>query len=375
MNLVTITKEHNLILKNNITEFLTPNYVYLKINENSKFKVTIKDYIHKNTNLYDMVSSPVSGNALGIKKINNQKYLVIKNDFKEKINRKTNTFRNLNKLSKEKFLKLLEEYNKELFNTLNKEYDRLIINDIDSSIYSGNYIYINLNYNKEVLDMIDYLAKILKVKESLILLKETDYTSINVLNNKIGMYPTISFKFLPDKYLISNEVILKNYLNLENNYLYLNIIKIYELYNYIVKKKNKEEKLITITGNAISNPSVILLKYGTSLKEIISSVIKIKEKDYVVFKNNVLYPVKINIDDTIIDDDIDTIFIMKKDDINEQKCINCGKCNEVCPLKINIHKLVNNKRCDISKCIKCGLCSYVCPSRININKLLEDYHE
>lgn len=375
MKLVNIKKDHSIILKNNITNFLTPNYVYLKIHDNSKISNHIKEYINKNTHLFDNVYSPISGNAIGIKKLNSQKYLVVKNDFKEKIDRNNNSYRDLNKLDKDKFLKLLDNYDENISKKIKSNFKKIIINDIDSSVYSGNFIFVNLNYDKEILDMIDYLLKVFDIKDCNLLLKETDFTSINHLNNIIGMYPLIKFKFLPDKYLISNELILKDYINLGDEYLYMDVLEIYDLYNYIVKKKNKEEKLLTITGDAIETPCVVNIKYATSLKEVVKNIVKITSKDYIVFKNNILYPKEIKIDDTVLDDDVNVIFIMKKQYIEEEKCINCGKCNEVCPVKINIHRLVNNKNCDISKCIKCGLCSYICPSRININKLIGDNDE
>ena len=72
----------------------------------------------------------------------------------------------------------------------------------------------------------------------------------------------------------------------------------------------------------------------------------------------------------IITDDTEGLLIMKKQCINENKCINCGKCYEICPIKVNPKiSLLNNK---INKnCLDCGLCSYVCPSHINLRKYLK----
>ena len=54
-----------------------------------------------------------------------------------------------------------------------------------------------------------------------------------------------------------------------------------------------------------------------------------------------------------------------------KKCILCGKCNDICPVKIKVSNLINGKNCDYEDCIKCGVCNYICPSYININKYLE----
>ena len=44
-------------------------------------------------------------------------------------------------------------------------------------------------------------------------------------------------------------------------------------------------------------------------------------------------------------------------EINEKKCINCNKCNEVCKLNINV---INNP--NSSQCIRCGDCKNICPT-------------
>ena len=72
----------------------------------------------------------------------------------------------------------------------------------------------------------------------------------------------------------------------------------------------------------------------------------------------------------IIDNNTEAIFIMKKENIKEEKCLYCGACLEVCPMKIDPKRLMDHKLTS-KKCIDCGLCSYVCPSFINLRKYLK----
>ena len=45
----------------------------------------------------------------------------------------------------------------------------------------------------------------------------------------------------------------------------------------------------------------------------------------------------------------------------KEKCIACRKCNQVCPMSINVVELVNEKKDFGSECIQCGSCVDNCP--------------
>ena len=100
MKLVTLKKEYNLILKDNITNYLSPNYIYLPITMDTKLKIDPKNYIYKDDLLFNLIYSPVSGKIIGIKDgctvKGNTKLLVVENDFKEKQSKKTGIRKNIN---------------------------------------------------------------------------------------------------------------------------------------------------------------------------------------------------------------------------------------------------------------------------------------
>ena len=67
--------------------------------------------------------------------------------------------------------------------------------------------------------------------------------------------------------------------------------------------------------------------------------------------------------------------------INEEEnpCMRCGKCINVCPvgiepvlIKDNLNNKDKLKKLNPKKCISCGLCSYICPSKINLRDIVED---
>lgn len=370
MNLITLNKEYSLLLKDTVTEYLNPNYIYLPVNDD-KLLINPKDYIYKGKKILKNKYSPISGRIVGLKNLTDYKYLVVENDFKEKLENKVSLRKNVNKMSKEQLLELVKNFDLKLYEKLNCNFSKIIINCIEEQLYVGNYMFLVKEYSNELLEILNNISNILELKEITIIVKDTDYNIIDYLNNIVGIYPNINIKFLPNKYLISEKSILCKYLNINEHFIYLNIMELYNLYNFLKRKRIVEDKFLTITGNAIENPQVFKCKMYTKLDDIITNFIKFKSENYVIIVNNLLSNHFCDAKELIVTDDIDSIFIMKKREYKEKKCILCGKCNDICPVKIKVSNLINGKNCDYEDCIKCGLCNYICPSYININKYLE----
>ena len=80
-------------------------------------------------------------------------------------------------------------------------------------------------------------------------------------------------------------------------------------------------------------------------------------------------------DDFAITQSVDSINVCEFRDVEEDVCIKCGDCNDICPAGIlpqNIMdaelRSVNLRIVDLDThlCVECGLCTYVCPSKINV---------
>ena len=370
MNLIILNKEYSLLLKDTVTEYLNPNYIYLPVNDD-KLLINPKDYIYKGKEILKNKYSPISGRIVGLKNLTDDKFLVVENDFKEKLENKVSLRKNVNKMSKDQLLELVKNFDLKLYEKLNCNFSKIIINCIEEQLYVGNYMFLVKEYSNELLEILNTISNILELKEITIIVKDTDYNIIDYLNNIVGIYPNINIKFLPNKYLISEKSILCKYLNINEHFIYLNIMELYNLYNFLKRKRIVENKFLTITGNAIENPQVFKCKMYTKLDDIITNFIKFKSENYVIIVNNLLSNHFCDAKELIVTEDIDSIFIMKKREYKEKKCILCGKCNDICPVKIKVSNLINGKNCDYEDCIKCGLCNYICPSYININKYLE----
>lgn len=376
-NLIKLPDNPNVFIVNKIYDFKDPLYIYIPIVDKD---IKLKKYVYKNNKFGNFIAS-ISGQITSVEKVYFNNLLVnalkITNDFKENMEKKKNIKK---PTTKDNLCELLDNYL--LCNLKNrilekKQIKNLIISSIDEEIYSAREFSCLANYYSQILEVIDYLLNIFNLNNSLIVTKNTDSKSIKNVKSILGTYPNIKIKLLPDKYLISYEKYLCDYLNLnKEDTLIISVNEIYDLYNIINTGKDITERLITISGDAIEKSKIIKVKLGVSFKEVIEKYINIIEDNYDIYINGYLKGDKINnIDNYIITKDIDAIVINKKEINEEKECINCGACMKICPSKINVLNCYNNQLSH-KNCHGCGLCNYICPAKINLKKIvLSDNNE
>ena len=57
-------------------------------------------------------------------------------------------------------------------------------------------------------------------------------------------------------------------------------------------------------------------------------------------------------------------------EVDADKCIDCGKCKEACPMDIDLHKQPNSRLC-----VRCGKCKKSCPTGAIYNPVLTTMHK
>ena len=359
-----------------ITNLLTTDYIYLPYENGMKLEKKDREYVYKDevilSNENKKIFSTVSGNILGLTKLNNKKYIVIENDFKDKTETKKGTKRFINKYTKEDLINLINNY--QVIDNFDSASKVLIINGIDEYIDEITYNTLLKTKTIEILDTIDALIEIMNIKKCFLAVSNGDIDSINILVNNIGTYPKIDLKLFTHNHTIGKKEVLvdklTNYKNKNYNIQYLNIIDVLNIYNVLKKQRPKSLTYITLTGNLLNDTRVLKVNIGTNLCDILNEY-KITNKDNIIL-NGLLNGIHIKDPNFIIDDKVRSIFINTIEDYREKKCINCGICNNICPVGVNPKYMYFNKYKKSKeykkKCINCGLCSYNCPSKINLNK-------
>ena len=364
--LITLSKDTSIKVSSRITSYLEPGYVYLPI-LSTDYENFRKQKIKKGANLFSFrgktVYSPVSGVIVGIKRLQEQDYLVIQNDFREE-DQYIGVSNQTTVILKDNFAARIQKYadiHWELFQGKNE----LILNGIEDEPYIANKTFIHKYQTSEIFQMLDLLADYFHIAKVTICLKENDRESIEAIEEYLGTYPNFCLKILPDYYPLGNEEILKRYIHLTEFCVVVSTEMISDMYLNVIRERKKDRILITVTGDAIKNPQVVEVKIGTPLADI-KRLFQFKETEYCIFLNGLMKPTLCDGEENLIlTEEIRAIYFMRKKQVETRECIRCGKCVEICPMKCNPYYSFKTKgKYKNEKCLHCGLCTFICPSFI-----------
>lgn len=368
-----MTKDVKITKQLNHIDYLSPEYLYFKTDDNTKFFVDGKSKVTKEKLLFSSMDkniySTVSGKVLGIKSIDKKNFLVIQNDYKEKYDEAKSLRRKINTLTKKDILDDLsksgaQDYSNNIHYFINHfdSIESLVLNLMICEDAQKIYSHVFLNHNSEIMEVFDALSQIFEIKSPIIIISDTDDKNIEYISNLSGMYPNLKIVLSHDKYPASHPLLVSRKLGLTNS-LVLTSVDLYYLYSVLKRRKRILEKEVLITGEELECDYLVNTKLNVLINDLFNICgIKLK-KDDLICKNSAIMGDTINSFD-VLDTSIDSIVIVKKDKTKPSECINCGLCNKYCPQKLNPQRYKLSGRPFPGRCIDCNMCSYICPSKI-----------
>lgn len=157
-----------------------------------------------------------------------------------------------------------------------------------------------------------------------------------------------------------------------------NIATAYAIYEAVYLDKPLYERVITVSGWCIQNPANLLVRIGTTIKDLMDECGPLKcDPERIVFGGPMMGFAQYSLQAPVIKNTNGVIFLSEKEvePAEEAFCLRCGRCVESCPLGLMpcmIALAAEKGRWDLAKsygaleCMECGSCSYVCPQKRNI---------
>lgn len=406
---VTIKMDDKIKVKKEMLEFIKPQKIYIPLENKSGIKykklVNVGDYVFKgqvvaiNESIDFPIHSSVSGYVVENEsnELNTGKKvecISIENDFKEKYKDKLGSIKEISNYSKEEFIELLKtseitglggsDFPTFLkYNTYSK-INYLLVNGVECEPYISCDKVVMSKYMEKILEAVDAILEIMKIKKAYIVVKSSNIESQKVINKYINTYPNIKLALMPDMYPAGWErnvvevVLHKKYdkYPVEVGAIVSNVSTIYAIYEMLKYNTPLTERIITITGTGIRKPSNIKVKIGTKLSEIIENIEGYKDiKKPIFIAGGPMMGSSLPSDNLIVTKDLNCVLVIDDIELTNYPCIKCGKCTNVCPVHLLPVMIMNNignekklKELMPQRCIECGLCSYICPSKIEVRE-------
>lgn len=408
---VTIKMDDKIKVKKEMLEFIKPQKIYIPLENKSGIKykklVNVGDHVFKgqvvamNESIDFPIHSSVSGYVVENEsnELNTGKKvecIAIENDFKEKYQEKLGSIKEISNYSKEEFIELLKtseitglggsDFPTFLKYNTDSKINYLLVNGVECEPYISCDKVVMSKYMEKILEAVDAILEIMKIKKAYIVVKSSNIESQKVINKYINTYPNIKLALMPDMYPAGWErnivevVLHKKYdkYPVEVGAIVSNVSTIYAIYEMFKYNRPLTERVITITGPGIKKKKNVKVKIGALASEIISNLDGYKNiKNPLFIVGGPMMGKSMPCDDVVITKDVTSIIVMEDHFEKNLPCIKCGKCTMVCPANImpvlimeNIDNIDNLKKLKCNKCIGCSLCSYICPSKIEVREFV-----
>ena len=146
------------------------------------------------------------------------------------------------------------------------------------------------------------------------------------------------------------------------------------VYEAVSKNIPLIKRVMTITGDAVSNPCNVLVSIGMNHQELLEACGGFNCAPEKVVSGGPMMGTALFDMDFPVTKTSSSILAFKKDGAacDTTSCIHCGKCVSVCPERLVPQLLMTAsdnelfdefERLQGMECIECGSCSYVCPAK------------
>jgi len=268
-----------------------------------------------------------------------------------------------------------------------KEVDTVIINGAECEPYITCDDYRMKNFPEQLLKGVKQLVIAAKAKKAIIAIEDNKPAAFEAMTKALSSMSDISnieVNKLQTKYPQGDEKRMINVLlgrevpsgglPMDVGAIVTNISTAYAVYEALYLDKPLYERIVTVTGKTVNNPTNMLVRLGVSFNHCINEAGGAKQIAKLVnggpmcgiAQPDLERPVEKASNCILVLDDEDA----KVEEINP--CIRCSRCVDACPvylLPLYIHKFSLDERFekaqeyDIMDCIECGSCSFVCPSK------------
>lgn len=144
------------------------------------------------------------------------------------------------------------------------------------------------------------------------------------------------------------------------------------VYDAVVDSRPLVERVLTVTGQAIKQRKNLRVRLGTSFSAVLEFCGGVTDDAAMLISGGPMMGKALPGADVPVTKGVSGILVLSKDEASledEQPCIRCGRCVDVCPMGLHPALMVRYlevgdyeklEELGILDCIECGSCNYMC---------------
>jgi ferredoxin len=230
------------------------------------------------------------------------------------------------------------------------------------------------NFYKEIQRGIELIRRCTSFTGTYLAVKSVDgltYPDYIKLHQVKDLYPIGAERILIAEVL--GKQLTNRQIPAERGVLVLNAQTVYAIYEAIYLKKAADTRILTVADLNLKSAQVVRAKLGMKLRGIMEAVYPGAVNLYV---GGGIMQASLAEEEDVVDQSVNFIATGSYPTYKESpQCSKCGSCSRYCPcgLKVNLiadlidlGKVEETIRYNVSECIGCGSCSYLCPAGRNL---------
>ena len=261
----------------------------------------------------------------------------------------------------------------------------VIINAVECEPYLTADHRLMLEHPEEIIVGLQLIMKAVDVKKGYIGIENNKPDAIKLMTEKAKGYEGVEIVPLKVKYpqggekqlidaVIGRQVPAPPAIPINVGAVVQNVGTAFAIYQAVMKNKPLIDRIITVTGKSVKQPSNLLARLGTPLQQLIDECGGLPEDTGKIIGGGPMMGKALLSLDVPMTKGSSGLLIMRQDEAKRAEaapCIRCAKCVNACPMGLEPYLLAKVSELrdwdaaeheGITSCIECGSCQFTCPS-------------
>lgn len=264
--------------------------------------------------------------------------------------------------------------------------DTLIANACECEPYiTADDVMLRTNL-EQVMGGMMILREILHPKRAVLAVEDNKGQAIEKIRALQSQFPDIELQVLPTRYpqgsekqliqAITGREVPPGQLPVSTACAVFNVSTFAAIFRAVRLGIPLTERIVTISGEAISEPQNFIVRIGTTFHDLIEAAGGLNDRtERVISGGPMMGKAQSDLSVPVIKATNSILCLLKDQNgaAENPVCLRCGKCVGVCPMRLQplyMYRFTNANRVDelsrlhILDCIECGSCAFTCPGKL-----------